>query len=266
MASKEIPENELGRFQTLIEIVERLRAPGGCPWDREQTHESLKRNLLEESYETLEAIDRGEPGSLAEELGDLLAQVAFHADIAREAGEFTLSDVLTSVNGKLVRRHPHVFGDVTVADAREVERNWERLKEEERRQQGEKQSAVEGIPRDLPTLTYAQLMQDRAARVGFEWDDISGVLDKIVEEVEELRQTLSHEDKIHELGDLFFALVNLSRWLNIHSEDALRQANRRFQQRYLKMEELAEQRGLDFARLPLEEKEKLWQEGKRLVG
>jgi tetrapyrrole methylase family protein / MazG family protein len=266
MASKEIPENELGRFQTLIEIVERLRAPGGCPWDREQTHESLKRNLLEESYETLEAIDRGEPGSLAEELGDLLAQVAFHADIAREAGEFTLSDVLTSVNGKLVRRHPHVFGDVTVADAREVERNWERLKEEERRQQGEKQSAVEGIPRDLPALTYAQLMQDRAARVGFEWDDISGVLDKIVEEVEELRQTLSHKDKIHELGDLFFALVNLSRWLNIHSEDALRQANRRFQQRYLKMEELAEQRGLDFARLPLEEKEKLWQEGKRLVG
>jgi tetrapyrrole methylase family protein/MazG family protein len=266
MASKEIPESELGKFQTLIDIVERLRAPGGCPWDREQTHESLKRNLLEESYETLEAIDRGEPGALAEELGDLLAQVAFHADIAREAGEFTLSDVLTSVNGKLVRRHPHVFGDVTVADAREVERNWERLKEAERRQQGEKQSAVEGIPRDLPALTYAQLMQDRAARVGFEWDNISGVLDKIVEEVEELRQALSHEDKVHELGDLFFALVNLSRWLNIHSEDALRQANRRFQQRYLKMEELAEQRGLDFARLPLDEKEKLWQDGKKLVG
>jgi tetrapyrrole methylase family protein/MazG family protein len=264
MASKEIPESELGKFQTLIDIVERLRAPGGCPWDREQTHESLKRNLLEECYEALEAIDREEPRFLAEELGDLLVQVAFHADIARESGEFTLSDVLTSVNRKLVRRHPHVFGDVTVADAREVERNWERLKEEERRQQVGKKSAVEGIPRDLPALTYAQLMQDRVGRVGFEWDDISGVLDKIAEEVEELRRASRHEDKIHELGDLFFVLVNLSRWLNIHAEDALRQANRRFQQRYLKMEELAEQRGLDFARLPLDEKETLWQEAKRL--
>lgn len=266
MASKEIPESELGKIQTLIDIVERLRAPGGCPWDREQTHQSLKRNLLEECYEALEAIDREEPGSLAEELGDLLVQVAFHADIAREAGEFTLSDVLTSVNRKLVRRHPHVFGDASVADAREVERNWERLKEQERRQQGEKQSAVEGIPRDLPALTYAQLMQDRVARVGFEWDDVSGVLDKIAEEVEELRQATSREDQVHELGDLFFALVNFSRWLNIHAEDALRKANRRFQQRYLKMEELAEQRGLDFARLPLDEKEKLWQEAKKLEG
>ena len=264
MASKEIPESELGKFQTLIDIVERLRAPGGCPWDREQTHESLKRNLLEECYEALEAIDREEPRFLAEELGDLLVQVAFHADIARESGEFTLSDVLTSVNRKLVRRHPHVFGDATVADAREVERNWERLKEQERRQQGEKQSAVEGIPRDLPALTYAQLMQDRVGRVGFEWDDVSGVLDKIAEEVEELRRASRHEDKIHELGDLFFVLVNLSRWLNIHAEDALRQANRRFQQRYLKMEELAEQQGLDFVRLPLDEKETLWQEAKRL--
>jgi tetrapyrrole methylase family protein / MazG family protein len=264
MAAKEIPESELGKFQTLVDIVEQLRAPGGCPWDREQTHESLKRNLLEECYEALEAIDRGEPKSLVEELGDLLVQLAFHADIAREAGEFTLSDVLTSVNRKLVRRHPHVFRDVRVADAREVERNWERLKEQERRQQGEKQSAVEGIPRDLPALTHAQLMQDRVARVGFEWDDVSGVLDKIAEEVEELRQAIRHEDKIHELGDLFFVLVNLARWLNIHAEDALRQANRRFQQRYLKMEELAEQQGLDFARLPLDEKEALWQEAKRL--
>jgi MazG family protein len=155
---------------------------------------------------------------------------------------------------------------VTVADAREVERNWERLKEQERWQQGEKPSAVEGVPRDLPALTGAQLIQDRVARVGFEWDDISGVLDKVAEEAEELRRASSHEDKIHELGDLLFALVNLSRWLNIHAEDALRQANRRFQQRYIKMEELAEQQGRDFAGLPLDEKEILWQEAKRLKG
>jgi tetrapyrrole methylase family protein/MazG family protein len=188
MSNKEIPESELGEFQTLMDIVERLRAPGGCPWDREQTHQSLKRNLVEEAYEVLEAIDEGEPHLLAEELGDLLVQVAFHADIAREAGEFQLTDVLASVNRKLVRRHPHVFGDVSVADAREVERNWERIKEEERQQKGQRKSSVDGIPKDLPALTYAQLMQDRVARVGFEWEDISGVLDKIVEEVEEFRR------------------------------------------------------------------------------
>jgi tetrapyrrole methylase family protein/MazG family protein len=263
MSIKEIPESEFGKFQTLLNIVERLRAPGGCPWDREQTHQSLKHNLVEEAYEVLEAIDQGEPHLLAEELGDLLVQVAFHADIAREAGEFQLADVLTSVNRKLVRRHPHVFGDVNVADAREVERNWERIKEEERQQKGQRKSPVDGIPKDLPALTYAQLMQDRVARVGFEWDDISGVLDKIVEEVEELRRASTDEEEVHELGDLFFAMVNLSRWLNVQAEDALRQANRRFQQRYAKMEELAQQRGLDFAQLPLDEKEALWQEAKR---
>jgi tetrapyrrole methylase family protein/MazG family protein len=266
MSTKEIPESEFSKFQTLLDIVERLRAPGGCPWDREQTHHSLKRNLVEEAYEVLEAIDEGEPQLLAEELGDLLVQVAFHADIAREAGEFQLADVLTSVNRKLVRRHPHVFGDVSVADAREVERNWERIKEQERQQKGQRKSPVDGIPKDLPALTYAQLMQDRVARVGFEWDDISGVLHKIVEEVEEFRQAATDGEKLHELGDLFFAMVNLSRWLNIQAEDALRQANRRFQQRYTKMEELAQQRGLDFAQLPLDEKETLWQEAKGLVG
>jgi tetrapyrrole methylase family protein/MazG family protein len=264
MSAKEIPESEFGKFQTLMDIVKRLRAPGGCPWDREQTHQSLKRNLVEEAYEVLEAIDEGEPQMLAEELGDLLVQVAFHADIAREAGEFQLADVLTSVNRKLVRRHPHVFGDVNVADAREVERNWERIKEEERQQKGQRKSPVDGIPRDMPALTYAQLMQDRVARVGFEWDNISGVLDKIVEEVAEFRRASTDEEKVHELGDLFFAMVNLSRWLSIQAEDALRQANRRFQQRYVKMEELAQHRGLDFAQLPLDEKEALWQEAKRL--
>ena len=264
MTAAEFSEGDLGQFQTLMDIVERLRAPGGCPWDREQTHQSLKRNLVEEAYEVLEAIDLEDPRRLSEELGDLLVQVAFHTDIAREAGEFQSADVLAQINRKLVRRHPHVFGDASVSDAREVERNWERIKEQERQEKGEARSVVEGIPKDLPSLNYAQLMQDRVARVGFEWEDISGVLDKIVEEVQEFREAATDDEKIHELGDLFFALVNLARWLNIQAEDALRQANRRFQWRYNKMEELAQERGLDFAALPLDDKEVLWQEAKRL--
>ena len=254
----------MGQFQTLVDIVERLRAPGGCPWDREQTHESLKRNLVEEAYETMEAIDEGSPQLLAEELGDLLVQVAFHSDIAREAGEFEVSDVLTHINRKLVRRHPHVFSDTSVQDAREVERNWERIKAEEREAKGERQSVVDGLPRDLPALAYAQLIQDRAARSGFEWDEISGVLDKVSEEVEELRAAETTEERVHELGDLLFAMVNLARWLNIQAEDALRQGNRRFHWRYTKMEELASQRGQEFTQLSLDEKEELWQEAKVL--
>ena len=265
MSNERIPDGDLGNFQTLVDIVERLHAPGGCPWDREQTHSSLKRNLLEECYEVLEAIDRGDHAALSEELGDLLVQVTFHTTIAREAGEFSLADVLTKINGKLIRRHPHVFGDATAADAREVERNWEKLKEAEREQQGGRKSPVEGIPPDLPALTFAQLMQDRVGRAGFEWEDISGVLDKMAEEVEELRAASTGEERVHEMGDLMFTMVNLSRWLNIHAEDALRQANHRFHDRYLQMEELASNRGLDFAKLSLLEKESLWQEGKRLL-
>ena len=249
-----------------MDIVARLRAPGGCPWDREQTHESLKRNLLEESYEVIEAIDQGDPAVLSEELGDLLVQVAFHADIAKEAGDFQLEDVLREINAKLVRRHPHVFADGHAKDAREAERNWEQIKAEERKAKGESKSPVEGIPGDLPALAYAQLMQDRVGKAGFEWDDISGVLDKIVEEVAELKAATTPEEKMHELGDLLFTMVNLTRWSGEHAEDVLRKANQRFGKRYLGMEKLAAERGLDFNSLSLDQKEELWQEAKRLVG
>ena len=259
-------QEELGTFQTLVDIVARLRAPGGCPWDREQTHNSLKRNLLEESYEVMEAIDSGDPEILSEELGDLIVQVAFHADIAREAGDFQLEDVLRKINSKLVRRHPHVFADGHAEDAREVERNWEQIKAQERKAKGESKSPVEGIPNDLPALSYAQLMQDRVGKAGFEWDDVSGVLDKIVEEVAEFKAAATQEEKVHELGDIMFTLVNLTRWSGAHAEDVLRQANQRFGQRYLKMESLAADGGLDFAALPLEKKEELWQEAKRRLG
>ena len=256
--------DELAQFQTLVSILKRLRAPGGCPWDREQTHSSLKRNLLEESHEVLEAIDRQDPQSLAEELGDLLVQVGFHAQIAQESGEFNLGDILTSVNQKLIRRHPHVFAGASVTDAREVERNWEKIKEAERRQSGKPKSPVDGIPQELPALAAAQLIQDRVGKAGFEWEDISGVLDKVIEEAEELKQAATPEEKIHELGDLFFVLVNLARWMDVHAEDALRQANRRFGWRYRMMEELAEAKGADFPALTLEEKESLWQEAKEV--
>lgn len=259
-------DQELGTFQTLVDIVAKLRAPGGCPWDREQTHDSLKRNLLEESYEVIEAIDQGNPAILSEELGDLMVQIAFHADIAQEAGDFQLEDVLRNINAKLIRRHPHVFADGHAEDAREVEKNWEQIKAAERKAKGESKSPVEGIPVDLPALAYAQLMQDRVGKAGFEWDDISGVLDKLVEEVAEFKAASTTEEKEHELGDLLFTIVNLTRWTGAHAEDVLRQANQRFSRRYLSMESLAAERGQDFNGLPLEQKEELWQEAKRIVG
>ncbi len=254
---------KITEFQTLVDIVALLRAPGGCPWDREQTHDSLKRNLLEEAHEVLEAIDRDDASVLTEELGDLLVQIAFHADIAREAGHFEMGDVVERINRKLIRRHPHVFAGESVSDAREVERNWERIKAQERAASGTRKSPVDGIPASLPALAAAQLMQDRVARAGFEWDDISGVLDKLNEELEELRNAETQAEKVHELGDVLFVLVNLSRWMDTHAEDVLRQANDRFRSRYLGMEELAAEKGLDFEALPLEEKEALWQEVKR---
>ena len=252
-------ESGSGSFRALLDIVERLRSPDGCPWDREQTHESLKRNLLEECYEVLEAIDNRDSAQLSQELGDILVQVVFHSQMSREFG---VEDVVSGASDKLVRRHPHVFGDASVTDAREVERNWERLKREE----GPGRSPVEGIPRDLPSLAYAQLMQDRVSKAGFDWDDVSGVLDKVVEEIQELKTEPGDEARAREMGDLFLSLVNLARWLGIHAEDALRNANSRFRRRYVTMERLASERGLDFPQLALEEKEKLWQEAKRETG
>ena len=260
-----IPEERIGEFQSLIDIVARLRGPGGCPWDAEQTHESLKRNLLEECYETLEAIDDGDPGELAEELGDILVQVAFHADIARAAGDFDISDVLAAINRKLIRRHPHVFANGSASDARQVERNWEQLKAEERRQAGKPEpSAMDSVPAALPALSAAQLIQDRAARFGFDWDDAGGVLDKLVEEIGEFRDAATDEERLDEFGDVLFALVNVARWSGIQAEDALRQANGKFRNRYRVMERLASERGQDFVVLSLDQKEALWQEAKGL--
>ncbi|MBI4201048.1 MAG: nucleoside triphosphate pyrophosphohydrolase [Chloroflexi bacterium] len=248
-------------FSQLVDTLARLRAPDGCPWDREQTHDSLRRYLLEEAYEVLEAIDRGSPALLAEELGDVLLQVLFHAQIAAEAHQFTIASVVQSQREKLVRRHPHVFGGAKVKDAREVEARWEEMKRAERGDAGGT-SALGRVPITTPALAYSQLIQDRASRSGFDWGNLEGVLDKVSEEVGEISTAPSQEAKVREFGDLLLVLVNVGRWLGIHAEDALRQANARFYGRFTEMERLAKERGLSFADLPLDEKERLWQEVK----
>ena len=244
---------------TLQDLIARLRAPDGCPWDREQTHLSLRANLLEEAYEVLEALDRENAEALCEELGDLMMQIALHAQIAAEEGEFTLAQVAQCIIAKLRRRHPHVFAGAVVADAAEVLEQWQRLKEEER---AEEESALAGVPRSLPALAQAQALQGRAARVGFDWPELEGVIAKVAEEIRELEAAPDAERRERELGDLLFALVNLSRWLGIEAESALRGANDRFRDRFATMERLARERSLKLNGLSLEELDALWEEAK----
>jgi len=254
-----LPEN-LNQFSTLVEIIARLRAPDGCPWDRKQTHRSLREHLLEECYEALEALDEEDPDKLCQELGDLLLQIVLQSQIASEAGEFGLGDVLTGINEKLIHRHPHIFGSARVKDAEEVAVNWEVLKQEER---GANTSMLDGVPGQMPALGYSQAVQRRVAQVGFDWKEVDGVIEKLAEEVGELKQAASEEQRAAEFGDLLFTLVNVARRLGVDSEAALREANRRFYRRFSYMEELCRQRGLNFASLSFDEQNVLWEEAKR---
>ncbi len=256
-----LPEN-FSQFDTLVEIIARLRGPGGCPWDREQTHASLREDLLEECYEVLEALDEGDVKRLGEELGDLLMQVVLHAQIAAEAGEFEIGDVIRSINTKLIQRHPHVFGSLKVKDADEVLINWEALKKKER---GSDTSMLANVPKQLPALSYSQDIQSRVARVGFDWEDIGGVIDKLVEEVREFKQVDSQEKRAREFGDLLFTLVNIARRLGVDSESALREANKRFYRRFSYMEKVCHQRGVNFDELSFDEQNALWEEAKKGV-
>jgi len=253
---------DLSQFATLVNIIARLRSRDGCPWDREQTHSSLRGNLLEECYEVLEALDEKDSGRLCVELGDLLMQVVLHAQIAAEAGEFELGDVISSINAKLIHRHPHVFGELKVKDANEVLVNWEALKEKER---GTDTSMLDGVPKQMPALSYSQQIQSRVARVGFDWQDIDGVIEKLAEEVQELKQAESQEHKAEEYGDLLFTLANIARREGIDLEAALRQANSRFIKRFYYMEKLCRKRGLNFAQLSFDEQNALWEEAKKKV-
>ena len=251
---------DLDTFEAFVEIIRRLRAPDGCPWDKEQTHASLRQYLLEETHEALEVIDRGEIQRLPEELGDVLLQIGLHAQIGKDLGEFSIEDVLRAVNAKLIRRHPHVFGDAAAATAKEVEANWDKLKKAER---PEGTSALEGIPAGLPALAQSQAIQGRAARAGFDWPDMKGVLDKVREEIGEFEAARNKEELASELGDIFAALVNVGRKLEIDTETALRESNNRFRSRYQYMEGRAREMGRPLAEMPLAEQDALWQEAKR---
>ena len=250
---------DLSEFDALVKIIAELRGPGGCPWDRMQTHASLREHLLEETYEVLEALDTGDKGKLCEELGDLLLQIVLHARIAEEAGEFELSEVLRGINTKLIHRHPHVFGSKEAKNVGEVLVNWEMLKKQERDREA---SMLDGIPKQMPALTYGQSLQKRVARVGFDWDNDVGVIDKLVEEVNELNRASSHDERVAEFGDIIFTLANIARRQGIDLESALRETNERFYGRFSFMEKLCHKRGLELAKLPLSEKNALWEEAK----
>ncbi|OGO08047.1 MAG: nucleoside triphosphate pyrophosphohydrolase [Chloroflexi bacterium RBG_13_57_8] len=252
----------MDKFETLVGIIARLRAPDGCPWDKEQTHRTLRANLLSECYEVLEALDNGDPKELCEELGDLLLQIVLHAQIAKDSGEFEIGDVISGIAAKIVRRHPHIFGSKKVSSADEVMHNWEALKREERK---EGASALDGVPRGMPALAYAYEISRRAVRLGFEWENIEGVIDKLAEEIKEIKDSRSRREKESEYGDLLFTLVNVARWEGIDPESALREANRKFYQRFSTMEKLCHERGLDFSKLSLKEMDDLWEEAKRKV-
>ncbi len=250
-------------FESFQDIIAHLRAPEGCPWDREQTHLSLRRYLLEETYEVLHALDVEDMDALRGELGDLLLQIVLHAQIATEAGAFTMADVLADIREKMIRRHPHVFGAVTVAGASEVVRNWEQIKAEERKDQPARADGALGeTPPGLPALAQAEAYQKHAAKVGFDWPDITGVRAKVEEEIAEVEAAPDAVERAREMGDLLFAVVNWARWLKVEPETALRQANARFAARFLQVEAAARSQGRALTALTLAELDELWEQAK----
>ena len=251
-------------FEAFAEITAHLRAPDGCPWDKEQTHQTLRKHLLEESYETLSAIDANDVGGMREEFGDLLLQIVLNSYIAHQDREFNFTDVVKHIYDKIVRRHPHVFGDVTLDGVDGVLQNWEKLKEKERGAQKENKGILDGVPAALPALNQAQEYQERAARVGFDWREVEDVLDKVREEIEEIKSAENPDQVKAELGDLFFVLVNLARWRGVDAESALREANIKFKKRFAYVEMSAKDRGRNLSDMTLEEMDAFWNEAKGL--
>jgi len=251
---------EVGRsFEKLVNIMKRLRGPGGCDWDRAQTHESLKPYIIEEAYELLNAIESGDTEELKEELGDVLLQVVFHSQIASERGAFDISDVVETLCEKLIRRHPHVFGK----SGRYSYKQWEDIKAREKSKKSV--SRIGDLNPALPALSMARRIQENASAVGFDWENIEEVFEKVLEELEELKRSLSNGDRkriSEELGDLLFSIVNLSRFLNIDPESALRKATERFWRRFRRMEEMIEKDGLKFEDLSIEELDRYWEKVK----
>jgi MazG family protein len=268
-------------FERLVAVQARLRAPNGCPWDREQTHQSLRTYLIEEAYEVLEALESGNDAKFAEEMGDLLLQIVFHSQIAREEGRFTVSDVIREIHDKMIRRHPHVFGTTRAKDSAEVLRNWEQIKAAERRADDNKRdsktgnnvpeevSLLDGVSRALPATLEGFQLTRKASRIGFDWEDAGGVFEKMREETEELKKVLGNQDDRRieeELGDLLFAAINLSRFLKVDPEIALKKANAKFARRFRAMERLARESGREFKDVPREQMETYWDAAKKLEG
>lgn len=260
-------------FEALVALQARLRAPSGCPWDREQTHDSLRTYLLEETYEVLDALDTGDAPKFADELGDLLLQIVFHAQLAAEAGKFDIADVIERIHTKMVRRHPHVFGRVRAETSAQVLKNWEQLKAEERAKSRDSEaragvaSILDAVPRSLPALLEGHQLTRRAANVGFDWADVNGIFDKLAEETAELKQLFASgdgrpEEVEEEIGDLLFVGVNLARFLRLDAEIALKRANRKFSRRFREMERRAAARGQALNSLSAEELDTLWNEVK----
>ncbi|HRZ86693.1 MAG TPA: nucleoside triphosphate pyrophosphohydrolase [bacterium] len=250
-------------FEKLVDVMARLRAPGGCPWDREQDHATLKTYLIEEAYEVIEAIDANDPAKLEEELGDLLLQPVFHAEIARERGQFDINDVINALIEKLVRRHPHVFGDVKLGTAEQVLTQWHKIKRGEKKAA---RSAIDGVPKHLPALQKAHKLQKKAARVGFDWKHIDEVMAKVDEELAEVKEALLARKKkaVHEeIGDLLFSVANLSRFLDLDPEDALRNTINKFSRRFKMIERELGRRGKKLEESSLEEMDAIWNAAKK---
>jgi tetrapyrrole methylase family protein / MazG family protein len=271
---KSSPPKQTGKlFEDLVAVQARLRAPGGCPWDREQTHATLRTYLIEEAYEVLDAIEKANSDDLAEELGDLLLQVLFHADLAREAGSFDITHVISGIHDKMIRRHPHVFGNVKAETSSEVLKNWAQLKAKEKQaaakgSEASSTSLLQGVPRNLPALLEAYQMTRRAAQVGFDWDSAEGIFDKLEEEAAELRSALDNSDRRgveEEVGDLLFSLVNLARFLKLDPEVTLKNANLKFKNRFQQMEAEALHEGRSLSDYSKEELELLWSSAKLKV-
>ena len=261
-------KNEKGKcapvheFQGLLDVLHRLRAPDGCPWDREQTPETIKKYILEESHELLEAVEQGQAGEVCEELGDLFFLLLFLADLYEEQGAFTLDDAMEKVREKMIRRHPHIFGDVKINGSDDVIANWQAIKGQEAESKGEKKSALGHLPRSLPSLQRAFRMGERASRVGFDWQDWQGVIAKLNEEIRELEDASALEDAAkveEEMGDLLFTAANLSRKLDVNPEDALKKALDKFQSRFQELEDMAASGGRDLSELSPLEMDALWE-------
>jgi tetrapyrrole methylase family protein / MazG family protein len=249
------------RFDYLTGIIEKLRSPEGCPWDREQTHESLRPYLLEETYELLDALNEGDPEAMLEELGDLLLQILLHAQIAKEEGTFDIAEVIETLSTKMIRRHPHVFGDVKVDSAEQVVENWSKIKQ---REKGEKkQSILDGIPKSYPAMLRAYAQQKKAEKVGFDWGDVSGVHEKVLEELEELKKANSPEEREKELGDLLYTVISLARFYKIDPESALERACRKFYQRFTYLEKRAKELGKPLEEIDMGLLDQWWEEAKK---